>query len=368
MALYGNLWNRSKSYLGMECKDSVVKIVELLHTGDGYTIRNFQITSLPAGIIQQGRIEDDDQFIQIIREMMHLAKMRAKSVQLSISSQNVILRPAKLPNLPMKELREVARLEIEMNIQLPFQDPVFDIVPLNKARIRQGEEMDVMLVIAPRQIVMSYVQLLKKLKLKTISVDLTALAHMRVIDWAREGEKADTIMTVNISEYGAEVGVFHNGILKLTRHISLQGAQSILDQQPNVVLGEVAAADAVYDDPIADGAITDGAISNQPTNLPPGRRDDGHSRFAVHLGNEIERVMNFYLYTLNNREQQLDEIVLTGEQVDLRALSEYLAARLQVAASVETLAPFKVHRPVRIDFQRHAAELTIPIGLAMKVV
>ncbi|GAB7386575.1 type IV pilus assembly protein PilM [Bacillaceae bacterium] len=336
---------RKASFLGLECKDSVLKLAEVERLESGYLLRNFVVRPLPEGVIEQGKVADENELFAILSDVLDSGGFRTRNVHLALGAQNVIVRPYKLPNLPDRQLREVARLEIETNIQLPFSDPVFDYVSVNREAVASGDEMDVVLVIAPRDIVMGYVRLLKELKLKPLSVDLAALAHLRLLDRMRDGRIAETLLSVNLSRQGADIGVFHKGILKLLRNIPLQPEEESAGltqggMSREKLFGEVAAA---------------GEASGVPA-------------FLLDLADEIERVMNFYLYTLNNREQQLGEIVLTGDGFDYPRIIDTLSERFQVAVTVETLDALPVVQGLEADFRRRAAELAVPVGLALKEV
>lgn len=332
---------RSPRYIGLECKDSILKMVELQHYAGGYAIRQCGVSVLPPGVIEQGRVEDSGALVDALQALLDNRKFRTKRVHLALGSHNIMLRPMKLPNVRNKELRAVVRTEIETNIELPFEEPVFDVIPLNREHTPPGKEMDAMLVMAPRQIIMDYVSILKECKLKPMSVDLAPLAQKRSADWGRERAEQETIMTVNISEQGVDVAIFHNGIIRLTRNIPLQmgseGTLNLPDQRPN----ELQQLDVYVSE----------------TEL---------EQYAAELEEELERVLNFYLYTLNHREQRLDEMLLTGEHLNFHYLKQRMEERFQVAATVDSLEPFDVDEKTEEEIQRFAVEFITPVGLAMK--
>ncbi|MCF6092700.1 pilus assembly protein PilM [Microaerobacter geothermalis] len=331
------LFNKFPSFLGLEFKDDMVKIIELVHQKKGYQLRKAVYSPLSNGLIQNGHIHDMDGLRKMIKPLIKGEKFKSKKAVLALKSEQIMLRTLKLPKLPKKELEKVILLELENNIQLPFSDPVFDYISLPHQN-SEGTEQELLLVIAPGSVVRQYVQLSKLLGLKPICVDVHSLAILRLMKWIRK-ELPTTFMSVNVGHHGVDVSIYHQGILRLTRNISLSSS---------------------------DYLIKSPAITDAFSAIHYLENSDGLKSYAQDLGHEIERVMNFYLFTLNNRDQNLDEIVLCGEAPNISLLGEYLSTRLQVPVQVEDWTGY-IENQTDMDI-KDMSVFSVPIGLGMKEV
>ncbi|WP_134700015.1 type IV pilus biogenesis protein PilM [Ammoniphilus sp. YIM 78166] len=325
-----NLWKRTEYMVGVEVKDSVIKFVEMAKSAKEITLSSYCMENIPEGLISVGKIQRQQDFSDFLFEIKNKAGIQGKNIQLSISSHHILLRPIRIPNLPNKELAKAVSLEIENSIQLPFEEYVFDFGVITEQDKRsEAKELDLMLVIAPKSYIYPYADAFKKAGFYPESVDLASFAVHRVIQ--REESLGDTYMLVNIGEKSTEVSIFHQKVPRLVRTFNLD-------------------------------------LGSYINNLPV--FSDNHSAvhsFARDMGNELERVMNFYLYTLNNREQILAELVLVGDTKDLGEISEYLSSRLGVRSWVAGIGRIPFAQELNEKSLREIeASLVVPLGMALK--
>lgn len=336
-----NLWKRKDRYIGMEFKDSLVKLVEVEKTDHEITIQNYHVEMVPDGLITAGKIQDPDRFLSFLYDLKNKASILSKNLHLSIDCQNVLLRPIKIPNIPKKDLKKALDLEIENNIQLPFDDYVADFVILtDEKEQKSAKELNIMLVIAPQSHVMAYINPLKELGFLPLSVDLAPLAVQRVMELNQLGGTGDTYMIVNVGGKSTEVSIVHNKVLRMVRTFSL-------DLQTYMAQPDISDPDAL-------------------ALLQFQERRDGIRSFAEDIGNEVERIINFYLYTLNNRDQTISELILVGDISDMKPIAEYLSLRLNVIARLEILPEEQIAPTLRDAVNEVAPALVVPFGLAIK--
>ncbi|MNC53085.1 Competence protein A [compost metagenome] len=83
----------------------------------------------------------------------------------------------------------------------------------------------------------------------------------------------------------------------------------------------------------------------------------------VELAHELERLMNFYRYTLNNRTQEFAAVVLTGEIGQLDQVSGFLTERLGMQVIMPDSGWLESGKP---QLRRWLTSLAIPIGLGLR--
>lgn len=336
-----NLLKRKERYVGIEFKDALVKLVEIEKTANGITIQNFHIEKVPDGLLSAGKIQDQDKFLTFLYDLKNKACIQSKNLHLSIDCQNVLLRPIKIPNIPKKDLEKALDLEIENNIQLPFDDYVADFVILtDEKELKAAKELNIMLVIAPKSHVMTYIHPLKELGFLPLSVDLAPLAVQRVMELESNGDLGETFMIVNVGEKSTEVSIVHNRVLRIVRTFSL-------DLQTYIEEPQIQDADAL-------------------SFMQFQEERSGIRSFATDIGNEVERILNFYLYTLNNRDQTISELVLIGDLADMTPVAEYLSLRLNVETRLDLLKAENIVPALADTVKEVASSLIVPFGLAIK--
>src|SRR5690606_32798220 len=94
--------------------------------------------------------------------------------------------------------------------------------------------------------------------------------------------------------------------------------------------------------------------------------DNAWSNGCNDLAHEIDRLMNFYRYTLNNREQTFDSVILSGEVNQLEKVKAFLAERLGLPCELHP-----ARRIPTIDLSLHLSDeckcsLAEYIGLALR--
>ncbi|RKD23891.1 hypothetical protein BEP19_05545 [Ammoniphilus oxalaticus] len=334
------IW-KNKRTVGLEIKDTIIKLVELERTGEDVQIKKFYSEPIPAGVVTAGQIVDQDHFFEILFLMKEKTGLKNQSIHLAIDCQQVLLRPLQISNAPKKELRKAIELEIENQIQPPFDEYVFDFSILNDVETGDGEErLELMLVIAPKAYITSYVDLLRELDLNPKSVDLGPLSVVRALR-ANEAWALDrTFMIINVGDKSTEVSIVHDRVLKMVRSFALDVHAFLYD---------------------SDHSTTDARdfveIQEQRSMI---------QSFANEMGGELERIINFYLYTLNNRDQQIAQVILVGEITNLHELADYLSIRLNLQVLVEGIREQYIAPSLRDQFGPQSPSFVVPFGLALK--
>lgn len=327
--------------LGIEISDHQMKMVELKKTGKRqFMLFNLITVDVPEGSIENGVIQAEDKLLQKLKTVKKQYKLKAQKVHLAINSTNILLRPLQLEPLPTKFLDSVIELEIANNMQLPFTDFTYDYVRIDTKMdhetnlgIEQKPMLDLMLVIASKSMLEQYVSLFRKLRMEVNCVDLAPLALLRILTKERgEEENKHFFLSLNIHQQFIEVSIFHQSILQLSRNI-------MIDQRNFVIADE---------------------FMESPNHF----KLDFYSSDVIQ---ELERIVNFYRYTLNHRDIELQEIVVTGQLPDN---VEYMLEQIQGYFNVPTIVLNSKHLKLHSNFENlhedQLARYMIPIGLAIK--
>lgn len=374
--------------LGLEITDSFIKLAEI-HTAPGKKplMVKCAMERLPAGTVVDGRIKNPLVLHRLLEQTVKLNDFGTRNVHMVIPSPSIMVRYMKFPNLPDRQLRKIIEFEIQHTIHLPFERPYFDFINMSageqvSAKINKKTELstarepyadnnsswnemaatleqashtllsqpstaersedqeedlqaDVILIAAPQELVDELLTLVRQCGLKPVSAEIKALSFYRLIEQAEPQLTGQTILTVDLNESAADISIFHEGHLKITRNVPVNfGKPHTVDET------EEQAALRLLLDPQAEFQTA-----------------------CEDLAHELERLINFYRYTLNNRSHDFRITVLTGEAERLKEASDYLGDRLGHTVLVPRLDWIDSRIP---DYPSWVSRLAIPVGLGLR--
>lgn len=377
----------SSSSLGLEITDQAVKIVEVkIMKNNRPIVCKMVMEKLPKNVVVDGRIRDMPSLILTLQTLIARHSIKPKKIHMVVPSQAIMVRFLKLPDIPDDELRKIVDFEVKHNIHLPFEEPYFDFCKLNGVNNKKrapkkvekqnmnkkdlqedlfkseaaatsesslddlfkesteaedkGESLqcDVMLVAAPKEIIEEYSMLLHSAGLEPISVEIKALSLFRLIKTTTFIDPKSTFLLVDINENISDLSIFHDEQLKITRTVPLE----FVDQtdQPR---GEM------------DPDLSFLGFNDIDADFKNSRNE---------LAHELERLINFYRYTLKNRNQEFDHIIVSGDVLRLIDISTFIEEKLSI--KVVTLVPNSlVFSGNEYDFTTKTL-FSVPIGLALR--
>ena len=298
--------------------DNSIRFLELKHTSP-LLIGAFGERSLPDGLIKGGKILDEQTLSFILEECVEEWGIKGRNVRFVVPDPFVVLRKVTIPmDLKEDEIEGYLFLEIGTSIHLPFEDPVFDYAVLN------GSETDreVLLIASHQEVVDSYLEVLEEAKLKPIVADISPLALYRLSVEQGIVSTQEHTMFLHFDERLLTVSIFREHKPIFTRPIVLE------EENKNVLMED---------------------------HLSWRNVEDAFS--------EIEKVMNFYQYSLHKGDYSVQRALISGDHPNLREIEMYIKDRLSIPVSFQTLEGIQT-----IDDERISGKFAIALGLALKEV
>ncbi|OAT84403.1 type IV pilus assembly protein PilM [[Bacillus] enclensis] len=298
--------------------DHCIRYLELKQTSP-LLVSSMAERRLPDGVIKGGRIVDEETLLFILEECIDEWKIKRKPVRYVVPDPFVILRKVSIPSdIREDEVEGYLFLEIGSSIHLPFEDPVFDYSLLES----DHEKQEVLLVASQEEIVDGYKRLLEEVKLKPVAADIAPLALYRAVLHEKEASPNEHTMLLHMDEQLLTISIFHKHEPIFTRPIPLEGPEK-----------------------------DDEVVESLPVDL---------------LGdtlNEIEKVMNFYRYSLNKGEQSVSKTIVSGDHPRLIELRQQLQERISIPVELLSLRNVTTFNDEKIQ-----AGYAIAFGLALKEV
>lgn len=244
---------------------------------------------LEPGTIIENQIADEEKLRLQIRQWAEQEGLKGSRVALSVPPSQVIIRKMSISAVQPKQVQQLVALEVETGLHLPFEEPVYDFIPVGRETQiqddgREEEVTKVLVFAAPRKLIAEYIEILDEAGIKTDSVEVSATALVRMAEMAQDKPFSDT-MLVHLEHSQLDVYMFREGHPIFMRTINL------LDIEGEAPLFE------------SESYLA------QKTSFTS---DQLSMEQMVEVTAEISRMLNFYQYSLHDGAARITELVVTG--------------------------------------------------------
>ncbi|MEQ2529385.1 pilus assembly protein PilM [Bacillaceae bacterium CLA-AA-H227] len=322
-----SLFSRKKRVANIIINDHSIRYLELKQTKP-LVPSKWEERLLPNGIITNGKINEYETLLHILEECVEDWKLRKRNVRFLIPESFVIIRKVSIPaEVKEDELKGYLYLELGTSIHLPFDEPVFDAVVISKDKERQ----EVLIFAAQEEPVLEYRELLTDAKLTPIEAEISPLALYRLYHHLNDANKGENLLVVQFGLNDVNICIFENAIPFFMHHLPLE-----------------------FDEEKWDKKLTrDGKYElkyvGEPSDLSF-QLDDVYK--------EINRLMDFYRYSLHQGNKQVSKLLLAGDHLMLSQIEQDLER--QFAVPQETISSFQ-NGPKDLPYTFNLA-----LGLALK--
>ena len=296
------------------------KTRELAIVFDEYTIRFIEVTmknndifhihhlsAIENTILEEG-VLNKEKWNELLKGYLKSNKIKAKIVKVIIPGSLVIIRHQTVPDLPMKELKQIIQHEFGHSIHLPFNQPVFDLVKIESDSPVVNDEgepaIQVALVAAPGSFIYPLVEILRENKMKPLIIDIPALSLYNIFTYRYPLLRDQVILLAYITKHGVDLHILDHGILSFTRHIPTE-ITTFIRVEENEVLDAQKLLEKIQE-------------------------KENYQSFTSDFAYEIERAVNFYQYTLNHRDKKLNGCWIASEIEFPEGFYHFLQERIDV--------------------------------------
>ncbi len=346
-----SIFSRTENLIGLDIGTHSVKAVQM-RSGDAKpTLLSMGIAPLPREAFSEGRVAKHELISDTIRQLLAHLKIKQKSVAVSVSGYDVMIKKIELPSMTEEELE--TRMHAELGQYIPYNidevDIDYQVLDLSKDR---PNFMEVMLVAAKKESIADLNNVLKFAGLDSFVVDVDFFALGNAFEFSYGFEK-ERIAILDIGANKSIVNIMHKGVPVFTRSISIGGNQitdSIMDsfnlpfeEAEGVKLGESSDKYSVRD---MEGVFV--ATVSQWVN-------------------ECRRAIDFYFN--NFPDKNIETFYLSGGSCRLPALEKVIQEKIEIP--VEIFNPIsRIHYdakrfdPAYMDFI--GPQMAIAFGLALR--
>ncbi|QQP13764.1 pilus assembly protein PilM [Lysinibacillus agricola] len=319
---------KKKSHVSIELKDYVLRAIVAKgpepSQWEGYEY------PLAESIVENATIMDEVALFEIIKEQVVKWTGKKQPVRMFVPDTTVLLKSFEHPkDIEAAELRGYAEMELGHAIHLPFQEPLIDVYDADP------EDGKAMLFAAPSEEITKMVGMLLDVSLDPEAVDIRALCNIRLLEHMSLLAQDKTYLIADWSINELSISIFSQGQVEFLRY---QSIETNLSQWQGKQEDEFS-----YQFEYSD------------------KTDDYHM-VVMDQVLEIDRMMNFFKFSLHKGEKSVDEIIILGDNPQLTSISNLLASNLATPLTIVDGAK------IAKVFPAFKKEFSTLLGLALKEV
>ncbi|AVQ99625.1 pilus assembly protein PilM [Oceanobacillus iheyensis] len=237
---------------------------------------------LPPSVLEEGKIMDKALFSELIRQLVHEYKWKRKKLLFAVPDDTVVIRQLEVPaTLSREEAKGYIETQLGNSIYLPFSNPAIAIDFLEK----QDDKQHVILFAYPKEKITDYVDVFEQQGLRPVVADLTSLSVYRYYMATRQETTQHHILLVHWNEDALVLTAFKENKPVFTRNMKVEQATEEVDIERTI------------------------------------------DEYLI----EINRIIDFYQYSITKGDAQIELLLLSGDYPGLPILKQrYIESTLVV--------------------------------------
>ena len=304
-------FHQDKPLFGLDIGFSSIKVMQIDQSGKQPTIVGYGVGRFDPAAIKNGQIIDyesiGNSFLALFNNVQ--GKISTQRVALTIPASKTFSRFIRLPKLEVKDLEDVVRTEAEQYIPVPINNLYIDF-DITK---QDNKEMELFAVATPKNIVNSYLSLMRILGLEPVVIETTTAAAARL--FLKTGSYDIPTIIIDFGSVSTDITIFDKTMIVTgTVDGGADTFSEIIAKQLGVTDTE---ADVIKTKYGLDFSKKQQQIS---AALKP---------MLDQLLKELRRMIRYYEERYG-RERKISQVVTMGGGANMPGLNEYLVSALRL--------------------------------------
>src|SRR5204863_3714149 len=232
------------SLVGLDIGSHTIKAVELESSNKGYRLSNWGISAPLGEAIVDGEIMDRQLVTDAISNLLETRGIKSKTVVAAVSGRAVIVKKILMNRLAPEDAQQAVYWEAEQHVPYDINDVSLDFEILGPAP-NDPKQMQVLLVAAKKDMVLSFSGLIRDAGLTPFIVDVDSFAVQNAVEANYDFNPSEVIAILNIGSEITNIDIVQAGIPYFTKDLQLGGNTFIEAAQRKFNLSQVEAGAAV---------------------------------------------------------------------------------------------------------------------------
>lgn len=336
--------------IGLDIGSHSVKLCHVVETGKGFRLLGLGSAALPVGAVEEGTLQDPEAVAAVVSTLFKNLKIKEKRVAITVSGYSVIVKRINLAVMSEEELEEYIQSEAGQYIPFDIEDVYLDFQDLH-TNTEESDRTDVMLVAAKKDVVDTYLAMLKAAGLRPVIVDVDGFALENAFE--ASVPTMENVALVDIGATKMSINIVADGVSVLARDVVV-GSRQLTEQIQNRFGLEFEEAEALK-------------LGLESAEEKQAELENIFISACTQWAFEIKKAID--LYISNNPEGSLKKVILSGGGSKVRGLADFLSEETGVVTEV-----FNPFAQVEVDSKKIdmkyveyiAPEMAISKGLAVR--
>jgi len=309
------LFSKQKPIFGLEITNSTLRLMQLQQEQGSFYTSAFAKKDLPKGVVNDSQVLNPGKLADIITKAMKspdFGKFEGQFAVASVPESKSFVRVISLPKMSEAEAKEAVPFEAEQYIPVSIDQVYLDFLILPKKSTSDGK-MNALISATPKNIVDSYVEVLKQAKIKPLAMEVESEAIARCL--IPEKKRNEPTLIVDIGHTQTSIIIYDEKTLQFTSSVPVAGAS---------FTSQIAQKLSISQDEAEKLKVQVGIdLRKDERNLRQILEPQIHSIIEA-----INNAINFYKeHSTGSRE--VKTVYLSGGGSRLRSLPEYMDTELR---------------------------------------
>lgn len=307
--------------LGLDIGHHTIKAALVERSGTNYRVSRVVSMPTPVDTVKDGVVIDPKTLGSALKAQLKASGIGASNAHIAVAGAQTFVRPVTFPKMPEATLRKSIRYEAGRYLPGSVDECYVEFEILGDA---DENNMSVLLVSAPKELVNSRIQACRFAGLAVESVDIEVFASYRALIETDESISPgdETIAFVDIGATGANLAVIDKGVFSMVRSIPVGGWTLTHALMSYFRLSPQDAESGKVQLDVSD------LLADHPTENPPLRVLQSHLDDLVR---EVRRSLNYFQSQQVGKEgQSISRLVITGGTAQQAGLAEYFGKKMSI--------------------------------------
>jgi len=344
------LFGKKQSLVGLDIGSHSIKAAELApQPNKSWRLTRWGISAPLAEAIVDGEIMDRQMVTDAISNLFESRGIKSRSVVAAVSGRAVIVKKIAMNRLSAADAQQAVYWEAEQHVPYDINDVSLDFEILGPLP-NDPKQMQVLLVAAKKDMVMSFGDLIREAGLTPIVVDVDSFAAQNALEANYDFAPEEVVAILNVGGEMTNINIVQAGVPYFTKDLQIGGTTFVEAAQRKFNLSQAEAAAAVRGE--SGSALELGPVIEQA---------------CEGLATALERAQAFL--RTSGEAGAISRIMLCGGSALTPGVSEFLQRRFGVATEIANPLKRVTYDPALFagqDVMKVAPLLTVGIGLALR--
>lgn len=280
---------KTKRYVALDLNEYIVRAIVMA----GSDIEQAAVYEYPLNkdIFENDILVDEMALYETLKTLIELWGIKRYNVQFFVPDSTVMLKTFEHPSdVTSDKLKGYVEMELGKTIHLPFSQPLIDVYDY------KPDDGEAVLFAAPSEEVNKIAGLLDDLHLNPTTADVRSLATIRFLEKTVGLEERLSYLIAEWSISGVSISIYTGGKVEFLRYQTIDTFKEKWQSKED---------------------------NNEISFSYEGQLEEYQSQLVDQIA-EIDRILNFYRFSLYKGEKAVDEIIILGDSPEM----DYIASEM----------------------------------------